>query len=71
MQNLYMYILIGVLISLLIVSSVLFYKNEPYYPYYDPLLNTAFNDSSPNWDWEKVKTNEDNLCRPCGKYYTH
>lgn len=64
-----MYILFIVLVVLLVTSSVLFYGfNEPYY---NPLNNSAFNEDSPNWTWQNVDENKDNICRPCGKTYNH
>lgn len=42
---------------------IIIYKKEGYYPYWDGVLNTSWNNSPGYWNWKKVDEIENNKCK--------
>lgn len=49
-------------LSVAIIAFVL-YQKEHFYPYWDDMLNTSWNNSSPTWKWKKLDKVENNKCK--------
>lgn len=65
-----LFILFVILVYICLTCNTESFSVPPTDPYYDPLLNTSWNDALPAWDWQPVlKNNRRNMCRACKKDY--
>ena len=55
-------IILLVLSILIVLFLFLFSKDSYQYPYWDNMLNTSWNNSSPNWKWGKLDPIKNNKC---------
>ena len=50
-------------IILFLLFLFLFSKDSYQYPYWDHMLNMSWNNSSPNWKWNKITPIKNNECQ--------